>query len=379
MCSFRGRFSASLNLRRDYNVPVDELADIFINETPLIDVRAPVEFAQGAFPNAVNLPILDDEQRRLIGICYKEQGQQAAIALGNQLVAGDLRHQRTLAWQQFIQAHPDALLYCFRGGLRSQTATDWLTAAGTDIQRIEGGYKKLRQYLRSQLENLPDFLVIGGKTGTGKTEFLRRFDEVIDLEGLANHRGSAFGGFLSPQPAQIDFENLIAIELLKKKAARRIMIEDEGRLIGRIHVPPSIQQAMKQAPLLLIEESLAQRTEHIYQEYIVRQWQAFEAYYGEQAHDHFSNYLLGAIDAIRKRLGNVAHRDLRHLMLDALSRDAMRSGQFEGHRAWITCLLNDYYDPMYNYQLSKKQTRVHFSGTADEVEQWYLTNKERLA
>ena len=105
----------------------------------MIDVRAPVEFAKGALPSAVNLPFINDEERHLIGICYKEKGQQAAIDLGHRLVNGDNKKGRVRAWQQFLERHPNALLYCARGGLRSQLSQQWLVDSGINCPRIEGG------------------------------------------------------------------------------------------------------------------------------------------------------------------------------------------------------------------------------------------------
>src|SRR6056297_1273296 len=118
----------------------------------LIDVRAPVEFAQGALPGAVNLPLMDDEERHLVGIEYKEGGQDAAIALGERLVNGGRKAARVAAWQRLLAAHPDAILYCFRGGLRSQVAQQWLADAGSLRPRIRGGWKAMRQALCARID-----------------------------------------------------------------------------------------------------------------------------------------------------------------------------------------------------------------------------------
>src|SRR4030095_1633636 len=139
---------------------------------PLIDLRAPVEFARGAFARAINLPLLTDNERAAVGTRYNECGQQAAIALGEELVSGPTREARIEAWRSFVATHPAALLYCWRGGLRSAIAQDWLHGAGVDIGRIAGGYKALRQ---TCLDVIQDFsraqrlLVLGGRTGSGKT------------------------------------------------------------------------------------------------------------------------------------------------------------------------------------------------------------------
>ncbi|HBM45267.1 MAG TPA: tRNA 2-selenouridine(34) synthase MnmH, partial [Halomonas sp.] len=114
---------------------------VIASNTPLIDVRAPVEFAQGSLPGAVNLPLMVDEERHQVGIAYKQQGQQAAIALGERLVSGEIKQARVAAWQAYLAQHPDASIYCFRGGLRSQIAQQWLVDAGLHRPRIEGGWK----------------------------------------------------------------------------------------------------------------------------------------------------------------------------------------------------------------------------------------------
>jgi len=344
---------------------------LFQSDTPLIDVRAPVEFNKGAFPSACNLPIIDDSEREQVGICYKEHGADAAFELGHELVSGKLKTQRINAWASFVEGNPDAQLYCFRGGQRSKIACEWLKAEGVDIPRIEGGYKKMRNHLLAVFADLPKLVIVGGKTGTGKTVFIEPLQNALDLEGIANHRGSAFGRKLSPQPSQIDFENRVAIQFLKLSDQPHIVLEDEGRLIGRVHVPLPLQAAMKESPIILIEETVETRTENIYREYIEEQWLEYRASQGEAAKSLFSDYLLGAVDAIRKRLGGVTHSEIRAMMTEALD-----TGDADKHRAWISRLLTDYYDPMYNYQLSHKKERIRFRGTAEEAREWYSRNKE---
>ncbi|MBU1815801.1 MAG: tRNA 2-selenouridine(34) synthase MnmH, partial [Gammaproteobacteria bacterium] len=131
-----------------------DYAHIFLNDVPMMDVRAPVEFVQGAFPGTVNLPLMNDAERQQVGTCYKQQGQQAAIALGHQLVAGQTKQHRIEAWAAFAQAHAQhGVLYCFRGGLRSQIVQQWLhTEAGIAYPRVIGGYKAMRTFLLQTTE-----------------------------------------------------------------------------------------------------------------------------------------------------------------------------------------------------------------------------------
>lgn len=351
---------------------------IFREDIPLIDVRAPIEFNAGAFPHSTNLPILDDTQREQVGICYSASGPDAATSLGHELVSGEDRDAKVAAWVTFLGEHPDALLYCFRGGQRSRIACEWLKAEGYDVPRIEGGYKALRQCLLSAVENLPPLVIVAGKTGSGKTEFLQQFDQAIDLEGIANHRGSAFGRRISAQPTQLNFENELSVHFLKLAHHPSIFIEDEGRLIGKVHLPPPLQETMKTSPIVLLEDSVETRAERIYKEYIELQWREYEACFEDRAAEEFRCYLTDAVDAIRKRLGNTAHGEVRDSVLAALKQQE-QTGSMEGHLAWITVLLSDYYDPMYNYQLEKKSSRIKVAGSREVVTDWLLSHTECVA
>ncbi|MDT9646710.1 tRNA 2-selenouridine(34) synthase MnmH, partial [Pseudomonas sp. JV245A] len=178
--------------------------EIFLNDRPMMDTRAPIEFTKGAFPGVLNLPLMTDQERQRVGTCYKQQGQQAAIVLGHQLVSGAIKEQRIQAWADFARAHPDGLLYCFRGGLRSQIVQQWLKdEAGIAYPRVGGGYKAMRTFLLDTTEQALqqcDFVLLGGMTGTGKTQVLGQLDNALDLEGHANHRGSSFGRRATGQP-----------------------------------------------------------------------------------------------------------------------------------------------------------------------------------
>ena len=243
------------------------------------------------------------------------------------------------------------------------------------MPRVEGGYKALRRCLLDAIENLSPLIVIAGKTGSGKTEFLQAFDQAIDLEGIANHRGSAFGRYISAQPTQLNFENELSIHFLKRAQHLSIFVEDEGRMIGKVQLPPPLQEKMQSAPIALLEDSIEARAERIYQEYIELQWREYKTHFGALAMEEFGRYLLDAVDAIRKRLGNTAHSSVRASMLAALAhQEQFRS--LEAHRNWITLLLSDYYDPMYNYQLEKKSTRIKVRGSREVVTDWLFSCPE---
>lgn len=327
-----------------------DFADIFRHDRPLLDVRAPLEFSKGAFPTAKNLPILDDEQRHEVGICYKEKGADAAEALGHKLV-DPIRDERIAGWRQYIEANPGALLYCFRGGQRSQITARWLKESGVDIQRIPGGYKAMRQYLLSIFEHLPNITLISGKTGVGKTDLLLRYENAVDLEGLANHRGSAFGKTRTQQPAQIDFENQLAIQILKQSGS--IVLEDESRLIGRVSLPLPLQEAMKQAPILLLNDTISNRVSRILKQYVLEQLDGIRA---DDPITVLEAEFLESLSAIQKRLGGDRYVLVKKLMRDAFQQH--REGDAHGHQIWIETLLSEYYDPMYDYQLERKSGRI---------------------
>ena len=127
---------------------IDNFSEIFKSNTPLLDVRAPIEFLEGSFPHAYNFPIMSDSERHQIGICYKENGQKSAIKLGHELVSGKTKAQRIDQWSQFVKKHPKGALYCFRGGLRSKISQEWIYEhSGVSYPRIKGGYKALRTFL----------------------------------------------------------------------------------------------------------------------------------------------------------------------------------------------------------------------------------------
>lgn len=353
-----------------------DYAHLFLDDVPLLDVRAPVEFARGAFPCAHNVPLLDDAQREQIGIEYKQHGQDAAIALGLELATPAVRAKRLAGWQDFARRYPDGVLYCFRGGLRSQTTQQWLSDSGVTLPLVRGGYKALRQFLLTQLEQLSarqPLLIVSGRTGTGKTDWLTGCAHKIDLEALAHHRGSTFGYTVAAQPAQIDFENALAIALLKLSHAhpeQAVVLEDESRLIGRISLPPVFQNAMQQAPLLVLEAALDERVDRVVRDYIQRQRLDYTQAYGEAAAERFASFVLNNLDRIKRRLGGERHQRIRNEWQAALA-VFEATGSADGFRPGIRCLLTEYYDPMYDYQLSQSGQRVLYRGDADALRDWY--------
>lgn len=349
-----------------------DFSQLFLNDTPLLDLRAPIEFAKGAFPHTQNLPLMLDDERAKVGTCYKKHGQQAAITLGHQLVSGATKAERLAGWIAFTKQHPNGYLYCFRGGLRSQTVQQWLAEAGVHYPRIIGGYKALRRYLLESLERLcaeRRFVVLAGRTGCAKTELLQTLGPHIDLEGIANHRGSAFGKRVGGQPAQIAFENALAIALLRHEQRypdRPVLVEDESLLIGRCALPDCLREVMNQAPVYLLERSLAFRVEHSFNNYILDNLQDWQKAQGADAgFEGFADELRDSLRNIRKRLGGERYQMMSATLEQALLQH--RAGDATAHRDWIEPLLADYYDPMYHYQLERKAERIVFTGGEAEL------------
>lgn len=352
-----------------------QFESLFCDDIPLLDVRAEVEYSKGAFPCARNIPILNDDERGQVGIRYKASGAEAADRLGHELVSGNRKEGRMQAWLAFAEDNPQAYLYCFRGGERSRIVQQWMADAGVAIPRIEGGYRHLRRFLIESLQSSVDrlqLLIVAGKTGTGKTELLKRVDASVDLEGLANHRGSAFGKQLEAQPTQINFENCLAIVLLKKirQDQTTLALEDESLLIGKVNITQSLYDKMDAAQLIMLEDSIDSRVDRILQEYIVDKLVQYETFLGSKTagFEKFSAYLQGALAGIAKRLGGVRYKQLDAIMQAALGRHLQ--GDPQSHRLWITELLLSYYDPMYAHQLKRKEGRIIFKGNSAEIYHW---------
>lgn len=357
---------------------VNDYREILLSGAPLMDTRAPIEFSRGSFPGATNLPLMTDEERAQVGTCYKELGQDAAIALGHQLVGGDTRDQRIAAWAAFARANPEGYLFCFRGGLRSQIVQRWLSeSAGVEYRRIEGGYKAMRQFLMATTEASVEqrsMLVVGGMTGAGKTELLAKLPHALDLEDCANHRGSGFGKRVSGQPAQIDFEHQIAIRFLQLEAAGLpgFVVEDEGHFVGKCALPERLYREMTQAPLVWLEDTFENRVARILGDYVVDQLADHQAFYGaNEGFSRFEAHLQQSLANIQKRLGGERYKRAAAMMTAALTAQGL-SGVVDGHRLWIELLLREYYDPMYAHQKASKAGRIIAAGDADKLHDFLL-------
>ena len=340
----------------------------------MMDVRAPIEYSKGAFPHSENCPLLDDEQRERIGTRYKEQGQDSAIELGNELATEAIKADRLAQWQDFFKRYPDGVLYCFRGGLRSRITQQWLAEAGLEIPYITGGYKAMRGYLLNELHErigAGNVQILSGPTGSGKTELIEQWPHSVDLEGLANHRGSAFGRTETEQPAQIDFENAWSIAWMKRTQCHSapVLMEDESRLIGRIAVLPEFLELSKRSNVVLLQASVEERIERIRRDYAERMFAHKQTHGEEAAIAYLDDFVRSALTRIRKRLGGDRFAQLSTMLDDSLV--ALQNQQsWQGFDDIVACLLQDYYDPMYTYQFGKKAQNVVFKGNQTEILQW---------
>jgi tRNA 2-selenouridine synthase len=340
----------------------------------LLDVRAPVEVHRSGIPGALSLPILNDEERAAVGTCYHEHGQAAAVALGVELTAPH-REARVATWREAVAAseRPTAFA-CWRGGKRSGIATGWLGDA--NVSRVQGGTKALRRYLMASLESQfarTETLAISGLTGCGKTDLLHELQKVVpqdvlalDLEGLANHRGSAFGGFPAGQPAQQTFENDLAATV-HLAAPRMTLLEDEARFVGHVEVPETIFSKIKQSPVVILEATHAERVARIIREYVFEPTELSSRAVVRQD-------LEVNLNKLAKRLGGVHMAECLEAL--AFADHEQRWFSFDAHTLWVDVLLRHYYDRLYDRAMTRLARPIAFQGCAEEVLAWFAENGE---
>ncbi|MCX6252552.1 MAG: tRNA 2-selenouridine(34) synthase MnmH [Bacteroidetes bacterium] len=240
------------------------------NETPIADVRSPMEFSYGHIPGAVNLPLFTDEERAIVGTIYKNSGRDAAVLKGLELAGPKMAEFVKDAYR--IAPHREILVHCWRGGMRSEQMAWLFEQAGFKAYMLEGGYKAYRKFIRNEFSGKSGIIVLGGLTGSGKTEILQELkragEQIIDLEFIAHHKGSAFGALgQTRQPTNEQFENNLYTEWRKLDFSKRTWIEDESRMIGNVTIPDPLFEIMSKAPLVIIGVDLQCRINRLIMEY----------------------------------------------------------------------------------------------------------------
>lgn len=298
--------------------------------TPILDVRSPGEYLRAHIPGAHSLPLFSDEERAKVGTCYKHQGKDKAVELGLEFVGPKLAS--FVKYAKKLAHNGEILVHCWRGGMRSGSMAWLLETAGLKVYLLEGGYKSYRNFVLEALASPIPLRVLGGKTGSGKTELLQEMKaagfQVIDLEGLAKHRGSAFGHFgLGEQPSSEFFENLLCCELLKLDKNKPIWVEDESRHIGKVFMNNDFYDQLRASPVLFLDIDAIYRLPHLV--------------------DVYANYpkemIVESLDKIKKRLGSNWHKS---------AVEALEEGDFyEVGKITLT-----YYDKAYLYGLEQRES-----------------------
>ncbi len=295
---------------------------------PLIDVRSPGEFDRGHIPGAVNIPLFSDEERAKVGTRYKQVSRDSAILLGLEIVGSKLVDFAKMSRR--LAPDGEVLVHCWRGGMRSSSFAWLLETTGMKVATLQKGYKAYRQEVLQTFEQPLTLLVLGGKTGSGKTdmlhELIRLGEQVLDLEALAHHKGSAFGSLgQSAQPRVEQFENDLHRAWRALDTSRRIWVEDESISIGTIHLPPALWKKMRAAPVAFVDVPKEERIRRLVREY-----------------GRFSpEQLAGSITRIQRRLGGLDYQQ---------AMDALPGGDY----ARVADITLAYYDKAYLHGLSQR-------------------------
>ncbi len=295
---------------------------------PMVDVRSPAEFAKGHIPGAINIPIFTNDERAAVGTIYKQQGKDEAVQLGLEYVGPKLKDFAATA--SSISANKEILLYCWRGGMRSGSMAWLFETIGLKPKLLQKGYKAYRRHSKSMLSQASKLIILSGCTGTGKTDILKQLktadEQVIDLEGLANHKGSAFGTIgQEEQLPNEQFENNLYHDWKDLDLNKTIWIEDESAIIGRNYIPQELFDCMRQAPVIKIALDTDIRIKRLVSEYT-----------GVE-----KELLIATIKRIQKRLDPAEAK---------LAIEAIEKCNYADAIAYVL----NYYDKAYNYGLAKR-------------------------
>ncbi|HRX15072.1 MAG TPA: tRNA 2-selenouridine(34) synthase MnmH [Spirochaetota bacterium] len=300
----------------------------------IIDVRSPGEFEAGHIPDAVNIALFDNEERAVVGTIYKQQGRELAVLKALEIVGPKLVGYVTEAQKYVVNG--EILVHCWRGGMRSESFAWFCETIGLKVYLLKGGYKSYRHYIRQSFLLCDRLVVLGGFTGSGKTEILNELgksgEQVIDLEGFANHKGSAFGAIgQKEQPTTEQFENNLAQEWLKFDMRKPIFIEDESLKIGTVVINENLYSRMRSTKLYVVDIPRSERIKRIERDYIIVP----------------AEKLVSIVKRIERRLGGDRCRECCELFV---------SGDYKG----AIDILLVYYDKGYSHGMSKRnQDMVH--------------------
>jgi tRNA 2-selenouridine synthase len=318
--------------------------DYELRSEPLIDIRTPSEYQAGHIAGAINIPLFTDDERAEVGLLYKQVSQQAAIDKGLELVGPKM----AAVVQQVRNLGSDAVvIYCWRGGMRSKSMCWLLNMSGIKCKRLTDGYKAYRRYIRTRLANADNLVILGGYTGSGKTDVLLALPQfgvqILDLEGLANHKGSAFGHINEDrQPTTEQFENNLYAAFCRLDLHKLIMVENESRAIGRVNIPDPFFLKMRQAPVLVIKVPRNNRIKRLVALYT----------------DTDKQVIIAAVAAIMRKLGGAKYQQVVQYIND-------------DNFAAACDILLDYYDKFYQYGMDKRvpETIYHAKITGENLQQ----------
>ena len=310
----------------------------------IIDVRTPAEFEQGHIPGAVNIPLFSNDERVIIGTLYKKNGKDKAVLEGLKIV-GPKMYDFVVAAKK-VAVKKEILVHCWRGGMRSASMAWLFETAGLKADTLEGGYKAYRGYNREALNRTQKIHILGGMTGSNKTDILLEMKkmgaQVIDLEGEARHRGSSFGQIgLEPQPTNEQFENNIAKLWLELNPEEVLWLEDESKAMGRVRIVDEMFNLIRKSPLFILQKTKEMRIQHLVDEYA----------------DLDVEELKNAVLRIERRIGG---QNLK------LALEALDNKDF----ADVANLTLNYYDKTYTYGIEKREEveKIYMdSNTADPI------------
>lgn len=346
-----------------HSISVEKLLEIS-GEYPVLDVRSPLEYAHAHIPGAYSLPLFSDEERKIIGTSYKQESREKAIKYGLDYFGVKMRAMVEAAEEiskgfkpgtttnNKTQTSNSLIVHCWRGGMRSSAVAWLLSFYGFEVFLLEGGYKSYRNWVLGQFEKEYQLKILGGYTGSAKTETLHALKKsgqaVIDLEGLANHKGSAFGALgQPPQPSQEMFENLLA-NSLQKNIEHDFWLEDESQRIGVLNIPHSFWKTMRTKPVYFLNIPFEKRLEHI------------TAGYGSIEKEH----LVNAIIRIKKRLGPLETKTAIGFLVEDNVKECFR-------------VLLHYYDKTYSKALENRENLAALINTIEcnNIEPAFNTQK----